>query len=75
MAMCGAALTPDGGVERWVAENSLGTGRGAGGYITMQAGWWNKYMFRMAIEPEYLTDVQRKLLLGTPELIPWYNLY
>ena len=75
MAMCGAALTPDGGVERWVAENSFGTGRGAGGYITMQAGWWNKYMFRMAIEPEYLTDVQRKLLLGTPELIPWYNLY
>ena len=75
MAMCGAALRSDGGVERWVAENSFGTARGASGYITMQAGWWDKYMFRMAVETEYLSPEQQKMLEGTPEQIPWWNLY
>lgn len=75
MAMCGAALEPDGSVGRWVAENSFGTVRGAAGYITMQAGWWDKYMFRMAVEPEFLSPEQRRMLESTPEQIPWWNLY
>ncbi|MBO6170221.1 MAG: amidohydrolase [Bacteroidales bacterium] len=75
MAMCGAAVRADGSVEKWVAENSFGTCRGAGGYVSLQPEWWNYYMFRMAVESEYLDDAQRNMLQGTPELIPWYNLY
>lgn len=75
MAMCGAALKAGGSVDRWVAENSFGTRRGAGGYITIQAGWWDKYMFRMAVEPEFLSPEQRRMLESTPEQIPWWNMY
>ena len=75
MAMCGAALDKKGSVERWVAENSFGKVRGADGYITLQAEWWNKYMFRMAVLKQNLTEEQQEALNGTPELIPWWNIY
>ena len=32
-------------------------------------------MFRMAVETEFLSEQQLKLAGGTPELIPYWNLY
>ena len=75
MAMCGVETAPDGSVLRWMAENSFGPGRGQDGYIQMQAEWWRKCMFRMAIEKKYLSESQLRLSGGTPELIPYWNLY
>jgi len=75
MAMCGFAPGPDGTVERWVAENSFGLGRGYGGYIVMQGDWWRRYSFRMAISRTLLSPEQAQMLNGTPELIPYWNLY
>ena len=75
MAMCGVALRSPDAVSRWVAENSFGTGRGAGGYIQMDAGWWRTYMFRMAIDRKYLPEDLVKLLGQTPTQIPYWNLY
>ena len=63
------------GVVKWVAENSFGTSRGSGGYVTMQGDWWRRYMFRMAVDLKYLTPEQSALLRQTPEPIPWWNLY
>ena len=74
MAMCGVAL--DGAaVDHWVAENSFGVSRGCDGYVVLSSPWWQRYMFRMAVELQYLTDEQRAALQGTPESIPWWNLY
>ncbi|MBR0082839.1 MAG: amidohydrolase [Bacteroidales bacterium] len=75
MAMCGVQTGADGKVVRWVAENSFGLSRGQDGYIQMEAAWWRRYMFRMAVEKECLSEQQLKLAGGTPELIPYWNLY
>ena len=75
MAMCGVETAPDGTVVRWVAENSFGLGRGQDGYIQMQGEWWRKLMFRMAVDRKYLSAGQLRLSAGTPELIPYWNLY
>lgn len=76
MAMCGVKCTPDrSGVAYWVAENSFGPGRGAGGYIQMDAAWWRRFMFRMAIDRHYLSEEQLRMTGGTPETIPYWNLY
>ena len=79
MAMCGVRYVPRSGlhdiVVDWVAENSFGLGRGAGGYIQMDADWWRTYMFRMAIDRKYLPASLEALLGGTPELIPYWNVY
>ena len=62
-------------VDSWIAENSFGTGRGAGGYIQMDADWWRTYMFRMAVDRKYLPEDLVKLLDQTPTQIPYWNLY
>ena len=76
MAMCGVKRTPDKlGIDYWVAENSFGLVRGADGYIQMDADWWRRFMFRMAIDRRYLSEEQLRMTGGTPELIPYWNLY
>ena len=62
-------------VEDWIAENSFGLGRGAGGYIQMDADWWRRYMFRMAIDRKFLPEPLEALLDSTPEVIPYWNVY
>ena len=79
MAMCGVRYIPRSGfrdiVVDWVAENSFGLGRGAGGYIQMDAEWWRRYMFRMAIDRKFLPEPLEALLDSTPEVIPYWNVY
>ena len=75
MAMCGVETAPDGSVVRWVSENSFGLGRGQDGYVQMQGEWWRTYVFRMAVDKKYLSEEQLRLCLGTPEVIPYWNLY
>ena len=74
MAMCGARMSGE-KVSDWVAENSFGTSRGAGGYIQMDSDWWRRYMFRMAVDKKYLPENLLKTLGQTPEMIPYWNLY
>ena len=71
MAMCGIRLEP----KTWIAENSFGIGRGAGGYIQMDADWWRTYMFRMAVDRRYIPANLSGLLDQTPTQIPYWNLY
>ena len=79
MAMCGVRYIPRSGfrdiVVDWVAENSFGLGRGAGGYIQMSADWWRRYMFRMAVDRKFLPEPLEALLDTTPEVIPYWNVY
>ena len=74
MAMAGVKLS-GGKVSKWVAENSFGLSRGLDGYIEMSAGWWENYLFRMAVRRSYLSSAQLRLLDQTPEVLPWWNLY
>ena len=75
MAMCGVKLTPDGSIDYWISENSFGLGRGADGYVQLDADWWRRFMFRMAVDRRYLSEDQLRQTGQTPELIPYYNLY
>lgn len=75
MAMCGAEFEGPGRAWRWVAENSFGLARGEDGYVMLQGEWWRKYVFRMAVERKYLTEEQLRAAEGTPETIPWWNIY
>ena len=75
MAMCGVKLAPDGSVQYWISENSFGPGRGADGYVQLDADWWRRFMFRMAVDKRYLSEDQLRQTGQTPELIPYYNLY
>lgn len=75
MAMCGFKLGDDGVVERWVAENSFGTGRGPGGYAVMNGEWWRLYSLRMAVDRKYLSAEQQSALGAAPTVLPRWNLY
>ena len=75
MAMCGVKRAPDGGIQYWISENSFGLGRGADGYVQLDAEWWRRFMFRMAIDRRYLSEEQLRMTGGTPEPIPYWNLY
>lgn len=79
MAMCGVRYIPRSGLSDiivdWVAENSFGLGRGAGGYIQMSADWWRTYVFRMAVDRKYLFGPLKDRLNQTPEVIPYWNVY
>ena len=75
MAMCGVKRAPDGTIRYWMTENSFGLGRGADGYVQLDADWWRRFMFRMAIDRRYLSEDQLRQTGQTPELIPYWNLY
>ena len=75
MAMCGVKRAPDGTVQYWISENSFGLVRGADGYVQLDAGWWRRFMFRMAIDRRYLSEDQLRMTGGSPETIPYWNLY
>ena len=75
MAMCGVKRAPDGGIRYWIAENSFGLGRGADGYVQLDAGWWRRFMFRMTVDRRHLSEDQLRQTGQTPELIPYWNLY
>ena len=75
MAMCGVKLAVDGSIDYWISENSFGLGRGADGYVQLDAAWWRRFMFRMAVDRKYLSEEQLRMTGGTPEVIPYWNLY
>ena len=75
MAMCGVKRAPDGSIQYWISENSFGLGRGADGYVQLDADWWRRFMFRMAVDRRYLSEEQLRQTGQTPELIPYWNLY
>ena len=75
MAMCGVKRAPDGSIQYWISENSFGLGRGADGYVQLDAEWWRRFMFRMAVDRRYLSEDQLRQTGQTPELIPCWNLY
>ena len=41
----------------------------------MSAGWWRRYMFRMAVDRAFIPSGLLPLLDSTPELIPYWNVY
>ncbi len=75
ITMCGARLDGNGEVSEWIVENSFGTGRGKGGYVQMTAGWWRRFMLRMAVKREYLPEELLPCLDMTPEVLPYWNVY
>ena len=75
MAMCGVKRAPDGTILYWISENSFGLGRGADGYVQLDAAWWRRFMFRMAVDRRYLSEDQLRMTGGNPETIPYWNLY
>ena len=70
MVLCGVDLDAKGNPRKWRVENSWGEDGDAKGYLTMTDGWFDEYVYEVAVETSYLTDTQRKLLQTKPVVLP-----
>lgn len=73
MAMAGVRLDDAGHPVRWVAENSFGLNCGTGGYVTLSDAWFARYLFRMVVERQFLSENLRACLDRKPIRLPAWN--
>jgi bleomycin hydrolase len=73
MAMAGVELDADGKPVKWLIENSFGTIRGWDGFVVMQHEWLMTYIFRMAVERQYVPDHLLDMLDRKPKLLRSWN--
>jgi bleomycin hydrolase len=73
MAMAGVELDENGNPVKWLIENSFGTIRGWDGFVIMQNEWLLTYLFRMAVEKQYVPDHLFDLLDQKPKLLKSWN--
>jgi len=58
--------------RRWRVENSWGEEPGSKGFFVMNDGWFDRYIYEVAVRKELLPDDLRKALEMPPtELPPW----
>lgn len=73
VAMAGVRLDKDGKPEKWLVENSFGEERGWSGFVVMQNGWLEKYMFRLVVEKQFVPQEIQKLLDMKPKVLKSWN--
>lgn len=73
IAMTGVELDDEGKPVKWLVENSFGTARGWDGYVVMQNEWLETYLFRMAVEREYVPEHILPLLDRRPKVLKSWN--
>jgi len=58
--------------RRWRVENSWGEEHGSKGFFVMNDGWFDRYIYEVAVRKELLSDDLKKALEMPPtELPPW----
>lgn len=76
MSLMGADTTQDGGVRKWLLENSWGKESGHDGYLMMTDEWFDEYMFRLVVKKEFVPDPILAVLEQIPiKLAPWDPMY
>jgi len=62
----------DDGVERWKVENSWGKSSGKEGFLVMDDGWFEEYLYQVVVPKQKLSsDLQALLDREAVELPPW----
>jgi len=70
MALVGVNVKKDGTTDKWLLENSWGTGKGNHGYLTMTDEWFSEYMFRLVINKKHIDGDILKILDKEATLLP-----
>jgi len=70
MNLVGVDLTENGGIRKWLLENSWGPKAGFDGYLIMTDHWFDEYMFRLVIKKKYINNETLEILETTPILLP-----
>jgi len=70
MALIAVDIDNNGNPVKWQFENSWGSDKGHGGYLTFTDSWFNEYMFRVVVKKEYLDEKTIKLLDQKPIMLP-----
>jgi bleomycin hydrolase len=73
MAMAGVEVDKEGKPVKWVVENSFGTVRGWDGFVVIDGEWFDRYMFRMAVERRFVPENLLPLLNQKPKLLKSWN--
>lgn len=73
IAVAGVRLDENGRPLAWLVENSYGTSRGAGGYITLSNAWFEKYLYRAVFEKRFVPDDILSMFHGRIHHIPSWN--
>ncbi|MBR3306992.1 MAG: C1 family peptidase [Lachnospiraceae bacterium] len=72
MVILGVNINDKGKSDRWHIENSWGKDAGKDGYYVAGDGWFDDYVYQVAVDKKYLDAATRKLLAQKPkELEPW----
>lgn len=72
MTLVGVNIGKNGKPDKWLVENSWGTGANDG-HLIMTDPWFDEYMFRLVVDRKYLTDKAAKLLDKKPTLLPAWD--
>lgn len=73
LAIEGVELDRSGKPVKWLCENSFGISRGWAGFIVLSSEWYDKYLFRVAVEKRFLSSNLINMLSQKPEKIPAWN--
>lgn len=73
MAMAGVEVDKVDKPVKWVVENSFGTVRGWDGFVVIDGEWFDRYMFRMAVERRFVPENLLPLLDQKPKLLKSWN--
>lgn len=71
MSLVAVNVDNDGGIDKWLLENSWGK-RGHNGFLIMTDDWFNEYMFRLVIHKDYI-DTKTMHILDEEAIMlpPW----
>jgi bleomycin hydrolase len=73
MTLMAVDLDEQGKPRKWMVENSWGAGSGYRGHLIMTDEWFNEYMFRLVLEPQYVTARVKALLKQKPIQLPAWD--
>ncbi|MDR0894899.1 MAG: C1 family peptidase [Prevotellaceae bacterium] len=59
--------------RKWMVENSWGATSGYRGHLIMTDEWFNEYMFRLVLEPKYVTASVKEILKQKPIQLPAWD--
>ncbi len=70
MTLIAVDLDENGKSRKWMVENSWGADKGFRGNLIMTDEWFDKYVFNVVIERQYIPEDILKMLKQKPTMLP-----